>query len=79
MTLSRRSSRIYMDDYDVQGAINALGKKADETEPPMSDTYRGAAAALAVVEIHEFLNTQADFMTAFEAYVGAGGSDRREI
>lgn len=67
MTLCNHSSRIYMDSYDVDGAINALSRKCEESMSPEQDVYFGAVAAFEILRDHERISTQADFMVMFEA------------
>lgn len=71
MTLSRQSSRVYMDAYDLDGTVNVLGKRIAEGGP-RTPYYIGAHAALNLIRNHERIETQQDFMTLFDAVISKG-------
>lgn len=68
MTLSRKSSRIYMDELDVCGLISVLERRAEHEDDDIRwGIYKGAARVLQLIRDHEVIANQADFMTIFEA------------
>lgn len=70
MTLASHTSRIYMDEYDVQGAIQALRHAADDSTDPLDCAlYVGAQTVLMLLLDHDRIDTQADFMTMFNAFI----------
>lgn len=78
MTLSRKSSRIFCDTYDLSGAINAL-YRLEEEQNEKADTeatasafmklgaYHGAWLALELLMATDHIDTQREFITLFEA------------
>lgn len=69
MTLSRRSSRIYLDDLDVMGLINVLRRRASECGPDESvkwALYYGAERTLLILCSHDFIDSQKDFIEEFD-------------
>lgn len=66
MTLSRQSSRVYMDAYDLDGTVNVLGKRVQEGGP-RAPYYIGAHVALNLIRNHDRIETQQDFMTLFDS------------
>lgn len=70
MTLASHTSRIYMDEYDVEGAVTALRHAAQGCAAvghTLDAAYRyGAAWALEVLLEHDRIDNQADFMTIFD-------------
>lgn len=69
MALSRHSSRVYMDDLELEGAINVLRRKAAEEENHIHwGIYSGAARALSILYDHEYIDKPDDFMTIFDIF-----------
>lgn len=69
MTLSRHSSRVYMDEDDLRGTISVLKRKAAAEENHIHwGIYSGAARALGILLDHDYIDTQLDFMTIFETF-----------
>lgn len=66
MTLCRHSSRVYIDEYDLEGTCNALSKRI-EPEEEHADIYRGALIALGILSNHEYIDTQREFLLHFDA------------
>lgn len=76
MTLSRRSERVYMDVFDIEGLCNVLAR--EEREIAQKDTHAaeflaGARCALDILLAHDVVNTQRDFMEEFRAYMNNEG------
>lgn len=76
MTLSRRSERVYMDVFDIEGLCNVLAR--EERELAQKDTHAadflaGARCALDILLSHDVVNTQRDFMEEFRAYMNNEG------
>ena len=65
MTLCRHSSRVYMDEYDLDGVLKVL---ADRIGEGTEDTpyYIGAHIALNLIRNHEHIDTQREFMQLFD-------------
>ena len=66
MTLSRHSSRVYMDEYDLDGTLNALGQSIEEGGENQP-YYIGAHIALNIIRNHDYIESQREFMLAFDA------------
>lgn len=67
MTLSRKTSRIYMDEYDLQGVLNVISRRLDEHSPcDASSYYSGAAIALSIIYQHDDIRDQSVFMDLFD-------------
>ena len=72
MTLSRHSSRVYMDEYDLDGVLNALAQRIDLAEggPQFYEDnrhyYMGAHIALNIIRNHDYIDTQREFMELFD-------------
>lgn len=74
MSFSRRTSRIYIDDDDIQGALNVLSRRIMENADPAAlNYYIGAHLALNLINNHEHIRTQADFMRLFEVQLYENG------
>lgn len=73
MTLCRRSERVYMDVFDVEGLCNALAREereaVNEKEMHVAEFCAGARYALEMLLSHDCINTQRDFMEEFRAYI----------
>ena len=65
MTLSRHTSKVYMDEYDLDGTLNALGKRIEEGDESLP-YYIGAHIALNIIRNHEYIDTQREFMQLFD-------------
>lgn len=65
MSLSRHTSRIYIDEYDLGGALKVLGDRIVEggEEAPY---YIGAHLALNLIRNHEEIRDQSVFMQLFD-------------
>jgi len=66
MTLCRHSSRVYIDEYDLEGTCNALSKRI-ESGDEHADLYKGALMALGILFDHEYIDTQREFLLHFDA------------
>lgn len=66
MTLCRHSSRLYVDEYDLDGTLKVL---ADRIGEGTEDTpyYVGAHLALNILRNHDHIESQREFMLAFDA------------
>ena len=47
--LSNHSSRIYMDEVDVEGALNVLADAVNDNAAPEADIYYGALIAIETI------------------------------
>lgn len=66
--LLRHSSRLYMDEYDLEGVLNVLSRRIGESdEESIKFSYYGAYTALRILCDTEQLNTQQDFMAVIDA------------
>ena len=65
MSFSRRTSRIYMDEYDVQGALNALARRIEEGADD-APFFIGAHLALNLIYNHEDIRDQSVFLQLFD-------------
>lgn len=72
MTLSRHSSRVYMDAYDLDGALKVLADRIGEGTVDMP-YYAGAHLALNIIRNHDHIDTQREFMAIFDAAMGKRG------
>lgn len=80
MTLSRRTSRIYMDDYDLKGAMTALGLRVEECAPSKATPYyAGARAALNIIYGYDEVRDQSVFMAAFDSLLRDAGIEPIDI
>lgn len=67
MAFSRHTSRIYMEPDDINGALNVLSRRIVANEDPeATDFYIGAHLALNLINNHEHIRTQADFIRMFD-------------
>lgn len=73
MTLSRRSERVYMDVFDIEGLCNVLAREerelAQQGDTHAAEFMAGARCALDILQSHDCINTQRDFMEEFRAYI----------
>lgn len=68
MTLSRHSSRVYMDDYDIEGTLNVLAKRIEEADADQP-YYIGAHIALNLIRNHDHIDSQREFMQLFDSVI----------
>lgn len=77
MTLSRRSERVYMDVFDIEGLCNVLAREerglAQQGDTHAAEFLAGARCALDILQSHDCINTQRDFMEEFRAYMNNEG------
>lgn len=74
MSFSRHTSRIYLDDDDIQGALNVLSRRITENPDPAAlNFYIGAHLTLNLINNHEHIRTQADFMQMFDVQLYQNG------
>lgn len=74
MSLSRHTSRIYLDDFDVQGALNVLSRRiAIEPQTKATPYYIGAHIALNAIYTQENIRDQSAFMQLFDRQLIEGG------
>lgn len=74
MTLSRKTSRIYMDDYDLTGACNVLDRRVTDHEKcEATPYYGGALMALEILLTHDDIRDQSVFMMLFDAELDEAG------
>lgn len=63
MALSNHTSRVYLDEVDLWGAINVLSKRIKEgTDPKVSLVYYGALLALHLMYTQKRIENQAVFL-----------------
>ena len=74
MALSRHTSRIYMDEFDIQGTIKVLSDRIIE-HPDAASTpyYLGAHLAFNLINNHSEIRNQADFMALFDVQLYENG------
>ena len=65
MTLCRHSSRVYMDEYDLDGVLKVLADRIGDGTEDMP-YYIGAHLALNLIRNHEHIDTQRQFMQLFD-------------
>lgn len=66
MALSRHSSRVYMDEFDLDGVLNVLSNTiADHPDDEGTPYYVGAHLALNLIRNHEEIRDQSVFMQLF--------------
>lgn len=77
MTLCRHSSRLYVDEYDLDGTLKVLADRIGEGTADMP-YYVGAHLALNILRNHEYIDTQREFMAAFDAAMRKGGRNAQD-
>ena len=65
MSFSRRTSRIYMDEYDIQGALKVLADRIED-DGVHRPFYEGARIALGLIYAHDDIRDQSVFMQLFD-------------
>lgn len=65
MSFSKHTSRIYMDSYDVEGAIKVLNDRIND-ETVDNAYYTGAMVALQIILEQEEIKDQSVFIKLFE-------------
>lgn len=74
MSFSRHTSRIYMDDFDISGALKVLSDKiVADPQSESVDYYIGAHLALNLINNHAEIRDQAVFMQLFEGQLKEQG------
>lgn len=73
MALSRHTSRIYLDDFDVQGTIKVLGDRVAMGQTDAVPYYHGALLAFNLINNHTEIRTQADFIKLFDVQLFENG------
>lgn len=73
MALSRHTSRIYIDDLDIQGTIKVLGDKVAYGSSDAVPYYHGALLAFNLINNHSEIRNQADFIRMFEVQLFENG------
>lgn len=68
MTLCRHSSRLYVDEYDLDGTLKVLADRIGEGTEDMP-YYVGAHLALNILRNHEHIDTQREFMQLFDSVI----------
>lgn len=68
MTLCRHSSRLYIDEYDLDGTLKVLGDRIAEGTVDMP-YYVGAHLALNIIRNHDHIDSQREFMQLFDAVI----------
>lgn len=67
MTLFRKTTRFYSDEYELRGLVNALGNKvSDENLIKAQPYYLGALTAINILASSEELRDQMAFMAIFD-------------
>lgn len=71
MTLFRKTTRFYADEFDIRGLINALGNRIDieantEGESEALPYYLGAVTAINILANHDEIRDQSVFMGLFD-------------
>ena len=74
MTLCRHSSRVYMDEYDIDGVLKVLADRIAEGTEEMP-YYMGAHLALNLIRNHDYIDTQREFMQLFDRVLGNNRKD----
>lgn len=69
MTLCRHSSRVYMDEYDLDGVLKVLADRIGEGAEDMP-YYVGAHLALNLLRNHDYIDTQREYMMLFDRVLG---------
>lgn len=69
MTLSRHTSKVYMDEYDLDGVLNVLTRRIEQDDGDLP-IYLGAHLALNIIRNHDYIDTQREFMQMFDAAMG---------
>ena len=65
MTLSRHSSKIYLDEYDVRGVMNVLDRITDECPKEAQKFYMGAYLTFSILLEATELRDQSVFIDVF--------------
>lgn len=73
MALSRHTSKVYIDEFDLQGTIKVLGDRIAMAPSEASPYYHGALLAFNLINNHSEIRTQADFMKLFEVQLFENG------
>lgn len=68
MTLCRHSSRLYIDEYDLDGTLKVLADRIGEGTEAMP-YYVGAHLALNILRNHDYIDTQREFMQLFDSVI----------
>lgn len=67
MAFSRHTSRIYIDEDDIKGALNVLSRRiTDNSDPGAINFYIGAHLTLNLIFNHEQIRDQSVFMKMFD-------------
>lgn len=78
MMLSNQTSRVYCDEYDLQGVLNMLARRIDDPARTRDQTLVDVGAHLAInlIKNHR-MDTQADFFALYDGLceqgLGMGG------
>lgn len=68
MSLARKTTRLYLDPFDVWGATNSLAQAIEGTTDEFQKTYyTGARDALAVLLSADEIRTQVEFRALLDA------------
>lgn len=80
MSLSRHTSRIYIDEYDLDGVLNVLSKRVAGNEGLPATPYTlGAYAALNLIRNHDEIRDQSVFIELFDRIMEDGGVEPLRI
>ena len=72
MSLSRHTSRIYMDEYDLDGALKVLGDRIEEGADA-TPYYVGAHMVLNLIKNHEDIRDQSVLMALVDRQLAEAG------
>ena len=79
MSFSRHTSRIYMDDDDVSGALNVLSRRIAANAGTDAEAYYvGAHLLLNLINNHEELRDQSVVMMLFDQSLENNGLEVRK-
>lgn len=73
MALSRHTSKVYIDEFDLQGTIKVLADRIAMEPSDATPYYLGALLAFNLISNHMEIKTQADFMNLFDVQLYENG------
>lgn len=79
MSLSRHSSKIYLDEYDIDGVLKVLAERIGYMNCGTARDYHiGAHLALNLIRNHEEIRDQSVFMALFDNVINANEGESNE-
>lgn len=73
MSLWRRTSRGYIDEYDLWGAINALTRRVEEAQGDAALVYTGTVLVLDILYNHDELRDQSELVMLVDRWMADNG------